>query len=89
MRVETIAFNRFMLQLVEPDINVRDSSEKIQRIGLGVPDVLAAVQALRALGLDFVETEQTHSEGRGAISRTYLGSVAFELVHGTPGTHVG
>ena len=81
--------NRFMLQLVEPDINVRDSSEKIQRIGLGVPDVLAAVRALRALGLDFVETEQAHSEVRGAISRTYLGSVAFELVHGAPGSQVG
>ncbi|WP_439606246.1 4-hydroxyphenylpyruvate dioxygenase [Hydrogenophaga sp.] len=81
--------NRFMLQLVEPDINVRDSSEKFQRIGLGVPDVLAAVRALRALGLDFVESEQAHSEVRGAISRTYLGSVAFELVHGAPGGQVG
>ncbi len=72
---------RFMLQLVEPPLNVHDAQEKLQRIGLGVPDVLAAVQALRALGVEFVETEAAHTEQRGAISKTYLGSVVFELVH--------
>ena len=36
---------RFMLQLVEPELNVHDADEKLQRIGLGVPDVLAAVKA--------------------------------------------
>jgi 4-hydroxyphenylpyruvate dioxygenase len=46
-----------------------------------VPDVPAAVQALRALGVEFVETPAAHSGARGAISKTYLGSVVFELVH--------
>lgn len=72
---------RFMLQLVEPPLNVHDAQEKLQRIGLGVPDVLAAVKALRVLGVEFVETEAAHTEQRGAISKTYLGSVVFELVH--------
>ncbi len=72
---------RFMLQLVEPELYVHDADEKLQRIGLGVPDVLAAVQALRALGVEFVETAAAHTERRGAITKTYLGSVVFELVH--------
>ena len=72
---------RFMLQLVEPEFNVHDADEKLQRIGLGVPDVLAAVKALRALGVEFVETPAAHTEPRGAITKTYLGSVVFELVH--------
>ncbi len=73
--------HRFMVQLIEPDVNVMDAQERLQRIGLGVPDVLAAVNALRALGVEFVETQAAHSEPRGAISKTYLGSVVFELVH--------
>ncbi len=72
---------RFMIQLIEPDVNVLDADERLQRIGLGVPDVMAAVQALRALGVEFVETAAAHTEARGAISKTYLGSVVFELVH--------
>ena len=75
------AEKRFMLQLVEPELNVHDANEKLQRIGLGVPDVLAAVKALRSLGVEFVETQAAHTEQRGAISKTYLGSVVFELVH--------
>lgn len=75
------ADQRFMIQLIEPDVNVLDADERLQRIGLGVPDVPAAVQALRALGVEFVETPAAHSGARGAISKTYLGSVVFELVH--------
>ncbi len=75
------ADKRFMIQLIEPDVNVLDADERLQRIGLGVPDVPAAVQALRALGVEFVETPAAHSGARGAISKTYLGSVVFELVH--------
>jgi 4-hydroxyphenylpyruvate dioxygenase len=74
------ARNAFMLQLVEPALNVVDADEKLHRIGLGVPDVLAAVAALRALGMEFVETSATHTEQRGAITKTYLGGVVFELV---------
>ena len=73
--------NRFMLQVIEPEADSLDTSERLQRIGLGVPDVLAAVRALRALGIEFVETEAAHTERRGAITKTYLGSVVFELVH--------
>lgn len=79
------AAHRFMLQLVEPGPDVDDGRERLQRIGLGVPDVLAAVQALRALGMEFVETAAAHTERRGALTKTYLGGVVFELVHsGTP-----
>ncbi|HSI52537.1 MAG TPA: VOC family protein [Ramlibacter sp.] len=71
----------FMLQLIEPEVESDDVGERLQRIGLGVPDVLAAVRALRALGMEFVETEAAHTEKRGALTKTYLGSVVFELVH--------
>ena len=70
----------FMMQLIEPEVTVLDGLEQLQRIGLGVPDVLAAVQALREKGLDFVETVAAHTEARGAITKTYEGSVVFELV---------
>ena len=71
----------FMLQLVEPAPDAPDPRERLQRIGLGVPDVLAAVKALRARGVEFIESEAAHSGQRGAITKTYLGSVVFELVH--------
>jgi 4-hydroxyphenylpyruvate dioxygenase len=73
--------NRFMLQVIEPEADSLDTSERLQRIGLGVPDVLAAVRALRELGMEFVESEGAHTERRGAITKTYLGSIVFELVH--------
>jgi 4-hydroxyphenylpyruvate dioxygenase len=76
--------NRFMLQVIEPEADAMDNSERLQRIGLGVPDVLAAVRALRALGMEFVETEAAHTERRGAITKTYLGGVVFELVYSQP-----
>jgi 4-hydroxyphenylpyruvate dioxygenase len=72
--------NRFMLQIIEPESDSLDTRERLQRIGLGVPDVLAAVTALRALGIEFVETQAAHTERRGAITRTYLGGMVFELV---------
>jgi 4-hydroxyphenylpyruvate dioxygenase len=78
--------NRFMLQVIEPPLDAIDTGgrdERLQRIGLGVPDVLAAVRALRALGMEFVESGAAHTERRGAITRTYLGSVVFELVQST------
>jgi 4-hydroxyphenylpyruvate dioxygenase len=73
--------NGFMLQLVEPVDDTADTGERLQRIGLGVPDVLAAVKALRTLGMEFVETQAAHTEKRGALTRTYLGGIVFELVH--------
>ena len=83
------ADNSFMLQLVEPEPYVMDTSERLQRIGLGVPDVLAAVAALRQLGVEFVETQAAHTESRGAITKTYLGSVVFELVQNVVDSVVG
>jgi 4-hydroxyphenylpyruvate dioxygenase len=70
----------FLLQLVEPAVDAIDSRESWQRIGLGVPDVLAAVRVLRERGVAFVESEAAHSGQRGAITKAYLGSVVFELV---------
>jgi 4-hydroxyphenylpyruvate dioxygenase len=76
------AANGFLMQLVEPLGTDGDADgERLQRIGLGAPDVLAAVQALRARGVEFVETAATHSGQRGALTKTYLGGVVFELVH--------
>jgi 4-hydroxyphenylpyruvate dioxygenase len=40
-----------------------------------------AVAALKARGVEFVESTQLHPEDRGALTRATLGSVAFELVH--------
>jgi 4-hydroxyphenylpyruvate dioxygenase len=77
------AGNDFMMQLIEPD-DGEDEREYLQRIGLGVPDVLAAVAELRGNGIEFVETPATHTEPRGAISKTYEQSVAFELVLSQP-----
>jgi 4-hydroxyphenylpyruvate dioxygenase len=70
----------FMLQLVEPPLDAATATEQFQRIGLGVPDVLAAVRTLRSAGIEFVESDAAHTERRGALTKTYLGGVAFELV---------
>jgi 4-hydroxyphenylpyruvate dioxygenase len=50
-------------------------------MGLGVPDVAAAVALLKTRGVEFVESSQLHPEDRGALTRSALGSVSFELVH--------
>jgi 4-hydroxyphenylpyruvate dioxygenase len=73
----------FLWQLVEPDVwmDGDDSPECLQRIGFGVPNVAEAVAALKARGVEFVESTQLHPEDRGALTRNALGSVAFELVH--------
>lgn len=75
----------FMLQLIEPSFDAPDNRESLQRIGLGVPDVLAAVQALRGRGVEFVESPAAHTEQRGALTKAYLGGVVFELVHSQAG----
>jgi 4-hydroxyphenylpyruvate dioxygenase len=49
-----------------------------------VPDVLAAVSALRQRGLEFTETGRLHSGERGALTQPALGGVTFELVHHAP-----
>ncbi len=73
---------RFMWQLVEPaSLDADDHRERLQRVGIGAPDVPAAVAALRARGVQFVDAGQLHPDDRGALTLTQLGSVAFELVH--------
>ena len=76
---------KFLWQLVEPDpmMDVSEDAECLQRLGVGVPDVNAAVSLLKARGVEFVESAQLHPEDRGALTRTVLGSVSFELVHQT------
>lgn len=73
----------FYLQLIEPEpgaVDVR-GQECLHRLGFGVPDVPAAVRALRARGVEFVEASDLHTDARGALTTSQLGGVMFELVH--------
>ena len=72
----------FLLQLIEPEPGIVDveGAESLQRMGLGTHDVPAAVAALSALGVEFVESSAVHTEARGALTRSWLGGVMFELV---------
>jgi 4-hydroxyphenylpyruvate dioxygenase len=74
---------QFLWQLIEPDpwMDADESPECLQRIGLGATDVGAAVKALKERGVEFVESTQLHPEDRGALTRSALGAVSFELVH--------
>ncbi|MCK9687918.1 4-hydroxyphenylpyruvate dioxygenase [Scleromatobacter humisilvae] len=76
------ARSRFYVQLIEPEPGILDAkgTEWIARIGLGTPDPRACVAALRERGMAFAETPHVHSDERGALTRTQLGSVVFELV---------
>ncbi|MEO8753795.1 MAG: 4-hydroxyphenylpyruvate dioxygenase [Casimicrobiaceae bacterium] len=74
---------KFFLQLIEPKPGIFDveATESLQRVGLGTPDVLTTVKALRERGVGFVESQGVHSDTRGALTQSYLGGVMFELVH--------
>ena len=76
---------QFLWQLIEPEpwMDGDESPESLQRIGLGVADVGAAVKVLKNQGVEFVESSQLHPEDKGALTRSMLGSVSFELVHQT------
>jgi len=77
----------FFLQLIEPEPGIVDvdGEESLQRVGLGTPDVPAAVAALRARGMGFVDSAGVragvNAGERGALTQTQLGGVMFELVH--------
>lgn len=77
------ASSRFYIQLIEPEASVLDveDDEGLQRVGLGTADVLATVAELGKRGVEFVESRSVHTEDRGALTRTWLGGVSFELVH--------
>jgi 4-hydroxyphenylpyruvate dioxygenase len=74
---------RFYIQLIEPEAGLLDveGDEQLQRIGLGTANVLATVAELSSRGVEFVQSKAVHSEDRGALTRTWLGGVSFELVH--------
>jgi 4-hydroxyphenylpyruvate dioxygenase len=75
--------SRFYIQLIEPEVGVLDveDDEGLQRIGLGSADVLATVAELSQRGMEFVNSAGVHSSERGALSKTCLGGVSFEIVH--------
>lgn len=75
--------SRFYIQLIEPEAGVLDveDDEGLQRIGLGSADVLATVAELTQRGVEFVASRSVQTSERGALSKTWLGSVSFEIVH--------
>lgn len=75
----------FYLQLIEPEPSVLDveGDESLQRVAFGCPDVRAAATALQAQGVEFVDTPGVHTDDRGAITKSAMGGVMFELVHHT------
>ena len=76
----------FYLQLIEPETAASDVEweEHLQRVGLGTPDVPAAVAQLERRGAEFLASEAVRATERGALTKAYLGSVMFELVHTDP-----
>jgi 4-hydroxyphenylpyruvate dioxygenase len=75
--------SRFYIQLIEPEAGVLDveDDEGLHRIGLGSADVLATVAELSRRGVEFVASPSVQTSERGALSKTWLGSVSFEIVH--------
>ena len=72
----------FYLQLIEPARGALELQvdERLARLGLGTSDVLEAVRALRARGVDFIDSELRGPAERGALTRGLPAGVAFELV---------
>jgi 4-hydroxyphenylpyruvate dioxygenase len=73
---------KFYLQLIEPPAGSDDIhwDEELLRVGLGAPDVPAAVKALQQRGVVFVDHGAVQPSGKGALTQVYLGGVTFELV---------
>ncbi len=73
----------FYLQLIEPEPTVLDveDDECFQRLGLGTPDVVSTVNQLQQRGVEFLAAKSALAQARGALTRTLMGSVMFELVH--------
>ncbi len=75
--------SRFYIQLIEPEAGVLDveDDEGLQRVGLGTDDVLASVHALGQQGVEFVASDRVQTSARGALTKTWLSGVSFEIVH--------
>jgi 4-hydroxyphenylpyruvate dioxygenase len=73
---------KFYLQLVEPPPGAEDIEweERLLRVGLGAPDVIAATRMLRERGVVFVDRGPAQPSEKGALTQIYLGGVTFELV---------
>ena len=73
---------KFFLQLIEPEDSARfaDMDEHLQRIGIGTPDVPAAVASLEKRGVGFLATDRVKPSERGALTRPLAGGMMFELV---------
>jgi 4-hydroxyphenylpyruvate dioxygenase len=73
---------KFYLQLIEPPPGAEEVhwDEGLVRVGLGAPDVPAAVQALQKRGIVFVDHGAVQPSDKGALTQVYLGGVTFELV---------
>jgi 4-hydroxyphenylpyruvate dioxygenase len=73
---------KFYLQLVEPPQGAVDLQweDELIRIGLGAPDVPAAVRVLKERGVVFVDREPVQASEKGALTQLYKGGVSFELV---------
>ena len=69
----------FYLQLVEPPDGAAGLQwdEQLIRVGLGAPDVPAAVQQLKQRGIVFIDREPA---AKGALTQLFKGGVSFELV---------
>lgn len=74
--------HKFYLQLVEPPEGADDIQweEGLVRIGLGAPDVPAAVRALKERGIVFIDHGAVQPSDKGALTQFYLGGATFELV---------
>jgi 4-hydroxyphenylpyruvate dioxygenase len=74
--------HRFYVQLVEPPAGAGGLQwdEQVIRVGLGAPDVLAAVRELKQRGIVFIDREPAQSSEKGALTQLYKGGISFELV---------
>jgi len=72
----------FYLQLIEPPPGAEDIhwDEGLVRVGLGAPDVRAAVRALKERGIVFIDHGAVQPTEKGALTQVYQGAVTFELV---------
>lgn len=79
--------SRFYIQLIEPEAGVLDveDDEGLQRVGLGSANVLATVAELGTRGVEFVASKSVQTSERGALTKTWLGGVSFEIVHDVRG----
>ena len=76
------ACQQFFLQLIEPEAGLLsvDEDERFQRVAFSTPSVFEAVKDLRSKGVEFIESPTVHTEDKGALTRTWMGAISFELV---------